>query len=127
MQPKTKTLLLVVVSFLLGGIGGGFIGKTYFAERGGRTSPTSREQVKLEFATKLKLDAAQSTQIDTLIEAFRAGFNETRKQYTELFRVRRDSLRNDIRKLLSGEQNQLYDDYIKEMDEREKKYHRGQR
>ena len=37
----------------------------------------------------------------------------------KLFSADRDTLRGSIRKLLSPEQNKLYDDYIKEMESRD--------
>lgn len=127
MQPKTKTIIFIVVSFLLGAVGGGYVGKMYFSDSRGHGSQPSREQVRQEFASKLKLDPTQAAQVDSIIEVFRQGFNETRKQYTETFKMRRDSLRKDIRRLLSAEQNKLYDEYIKELDERESKNRKGEK
>lgn len=121
MQPKSKTLLFILFAFLLGGIGGLVVGKSYYG-----SSPrhrVTREEVRKEFTERLKLDGHQRASIDSLLESHRVKFGETRKQYSEEFRKRRDSLRVEIRKQLSEEQNRLYDAYIKELDERESREH----
>lgn len=117
MQPKSKTLLFILFAFLLGGVGGLVVGKSYYG-----ASPRhriTREEVRKEFTERLKLDRHQRAAIDSLLESYRTKFGETRKHFSEDFRKRRDSLRVEIRKRLSEEQNRLYDDYIKELDERE--------
>ena len=117
MQPKSKTLLFILFAFLLGGVGGLVVGKSYYG------SPArhriTREEVRREFTERLKLDGNQRALIDSLLESYRGKFGETRKQYSDDFRKRRDSLRVEIRKQLSEEQNKLYDVYIKELDERD--------
>lgn len=127
MQPKTKTFVFILVSFVLGAVGGGYVGKLYFANSRAHSSPPSRDQVRQEFANRLKLDSTQAVVVDSIVEAYRQGLNETRKQYTEIFKSKRDSLRNDIRRMLSEEQNKLYDDYIKELNERESRFRRNQK
>jgi hypothetical protein len=127
MQPQTKTSLLIVSAFLLGIIGGGFVGSTYLGKKNSYRTRPSREEIQKEFATKLRLTPQQSVVIDSLFEAGRERFNALSKQYSELFKARRDSLRLEIRKQLTPEQNKLYDEYIKEMDEREKRWRQGSR
>jgi uncharacterized protein YneF (UPF0154 family) len=120
MELKTKTFVFILVSFLLGGIAGGFIGRTYFASQPNAHRP-SRAEVQKQFAERLKLSPAQATQVDSVFESFRQKFGEVQKGYSQAFQSKRDTLRLTIRKLLTEEQNKLYDDYIKEMDEREAK------
>ena len=117
MQPKSKTLLFILLAFLLGGVGGLIVGKSYYGPF--PRHRVTREEVRKEFTERLKLDDRQRASIDSLLESHRAKFGETRKQYSEDFRKRRDNLRMEIRKQLSEEQNRLYDVYIKELDERE--------
>lgn len=127
MESKTKTFVFIIVAFLLGVVLGGFVGVTYFAKKNsGRTRP-SREEIQKEFSAKLKLTGLQSVSVDSIIEAHRAKFNAVSGQFTNAFRANRDTLRLEIRKLLSPKQNTLYDSYIKEMDEREKRWHQGSR
>ena len=119
MQPRSKTLLFILFSFLLGAVGGLVVGKTYYS-RPDRYRP-SREDIRKEFTERLKLDAQQRVAVDSILEIHRGKFGDMRKRYSERFKAQRDSLRLDTRRVLSAEQNKLYDEFIKEMDEREAK------
>lgn len=120
MELKTKTFIFILVSFVLGGVAGVFIGKTYFSGQSGGHRP-ARAEFQKQFAERLKLDAAQSAKVDSILEAFRQKFSRVQGQYWESFRAKRDTLRMSIRALLTAEQNKLFDDYTKEMDQRESK------
>lgn len=120
MELKTKTFVFIIASFLLGGIAGGYIGKTYFAGQGGGHRPTRAEMQK-HFAERLKLDTSQSVRVDSILEAFRQSFSQVQGQYWGSFHTKRDTLRMSIRALLTADQNKLFDDYIKESDQREAK------
>lgn len=120
MQSKTKTILLILVSFLLGGVGGAYAVKTFFPSQNGGPRGSRAEYQKM-FAERLRLDAAQTGKVDSLFDAHRSRFGEVKKTYSEIVRQKRDTLRMEIRKLLSPEQNALYDSFIKEQEEREKR------
>ena len=120
MQAKSKTLMFILLSFVLGIVGGGYFGASYLASK--RNSRPSHQGVRKEFSERLKLTGIQPAQVDSILEASRKRFGEIRKEYDEVFRHQRDSLRRGIRSMLSPEQNLLYDQYIKEMDERESRY-----
>lgn len=117
MQPKSKTLLFILVAFLIGVVGGLVVGRYYYGPPSRHR--VTREEVRQEFTNRLKLDTRQRALVDSLLESHRAIFGETRKQFSETFKSQRDNLRVEIRKQLTDEQNKLYDAYIKEMDERE--------
>ncbi|MBI4429985.1 MAG: hypothetical protein HY562_12805 [Ignavibacteriales bacterium] len=119
MQASSKTLLFILLSFLLGGVGGLVVGKSYYG-RANKPRP-SREDIRKEFTERLRLDAHQRAAVDSILEFHRSKFGEMRKRYSERFKAHRDTLRWDTRKVLSPEQNKLYDEFIKEMDEREGK------
>ena len=119
MELKTKTFAFIVLSFLLGGVAGGFIGKTYFAGSQSNRRPPSRVEMQKQFTDRLKLTPDQSTKVDSILESFRENFSQVQSQYWQSFHVKRDTLRMSIRVLLTSEQNKLFDNYIKEMDERE--------
>ena len=118
MELKTKTFVFIVLSFLLGGIAGGFIGKTYFAGPTGSRRP-NRAEMQRQFADRLKLTPLQSTKVDSILESFRENFSQVQSHYWQSFHVKRDTLRMSIRALLTADQNKLFDSYIKEMDGRE--------
>ena len=122
MEAKSKTLMLIALSFVLGVAAGGYFGASYFTPK--RSARASHSSVMKEFSERLKLQGNQSAQVDSILESSRKRFGELRKEYNEIFRSQRDSLRREIRTILSAEQNVLYDQYIKEMDERESRYRR---
>ncbi len=122
MQPKSKTLIFILLSFVLGAVGGGYFGASYFTPK--RGSRPSHSNVRKEFVERLKLTGDQPARVDSILELNRKKFGEIRKEYDGVFRLQRDSLRRGIRSILTPEQNPLYDQYIKEMDERESRYRR---
>ncbi len=113
MKPKTKTLLFILLSFLLGSAAGilvdeaGMLGRT----RGKR--PSSKE-FRAEFHQRLGLDSAQIRSVDSLLDAARDRMNAHR----ELMMIERDSLRAGMRRLLTSRQSELYDAMNKESDAR---------
>ena len=117
---KTKTFAFVVISFLLGAVAGGYIGKTYFATQGAGHRPT-RVTMQKQFAERLHLNTMQAVKVDSILEAFRQSFGQVQSGYWQIFHSKRDTLRLSIRALLAPEQNKLFDDYIKETDGREAK------
>lgn len=122
MQAKSKTIVFIILSFLIGGVAGGFLGSAYFGQKG--PSRSSRAHIMKEFTEKVRLEGSQPAVVDSIVEAYRTKLGEIRKNYSETFRHQRDSLRKEIRKILSEEQNRLYDQYIKEIDERESRHRR---
>jgi hypothetical protein len=125
MQAKSRTLILLVVSFLLGGVAGVFADRTWLGSPGSKRA--SLGDVSKEFAEKLKLRPDQTVAVDSILEARKEKFVTVRKGYSETIKLQRDTLRREIRKLLNPEQNSLYDQYIKEMDERETRYRKENR
>lgn len=120
MELKTKTFLFVLVSFLLGGVAGGFFGRTYFA--GSENGPhPSKAEFQKQFAKDLKLTPEQEVKVDSILEFNRNKIGVIQKQYADIYKLHRDTLRLEIRKLLTPEQNKLYDERIKEHEEREAK------
>jgi len=117
---KTKTFAFVLLSFLLGGVAGGYIGKTYFATQGGGHRPT-RATIQKQFAERLHLNTSQAAKVDSILESYRQSFGQVQNGYWQTFHLKRDTLRLSIRALLAPEQNKLFDEYIKEMDGRESK------
>jgi hypothetical protein len=111
MQPKTKTILFIIVSFLLGGVCGAIIDHQVLHMHAS-VPPPSREVVLKMFADRLHLDNDQVAKIDTILDTYRP----TLDLYRKYVRLTRDTPEEEIRKTLSPEQNKLYDDYIKELD-----------
>lgn len=120
MELKTKTFLFVILSFLLGAVAGGFFGRTYFAGPENGTHP-SRAEFRKQFANDLKLTSEQEAQVDSILEFNRNKINIIQKQYVDIYKLHKDTLRVEIRKLLTSEQNKLYDERIRKQEEREAK------
>jgi hypothetical protein len=117
---KTKTFVFVLLSFVLGGVAGAFLWKTYFAAQGGGHRPT-RAAMQKQFTDRLHLNPSQAVKVDSILETFRQNFSQVQSGYWQTFHLKRDTLRQSIRALLAPDQNKLFDEYIKEMDERESK------
>jgi len=124
MELKTKTFLFIVISFLLGGVAGWYVGRNYFPRQSERHRPSWAE-VQKQFSDRLKLDAAQTVKVDSITEAFRGSFSQVQAQYMQLFHSKRDTLRMSIRAVVTPEQNKLFDEYIKETGQREGRRREG--
>jgi Spy/CpxP family protein refolding chaperone len=121
MGPKTKTVLLILSCFALGAVAGIVAQKYYFGSRSARRPDYA--QVRKEFAQRLHLDSLQIEQVDSVMDFHRKKMDDIRK----LFTSERDTLRADIRKLLTPAQNLIYEDYIKGMEARESRRHEGEK
>jgi hypothetical protein len=112
MQPKTKTILFILLSFALGILGGWFIKDHVFM----KPEHTPGDFQKM-LAERLRLDEHQIGQVDSLLENRRKQMDVYRKQMFAM----RDTTQMEIRKFLSANQNKLFDGVIQEMNEREAK------
>lgn len=122
MSTKSKIILFILISFFLGAFAGSFFGNRFLrSDRTPQSSPKHQEVVK-EFSERLSLDDEQMRIVDSLLEAQKTKIGDMRKKAMESYRLHRDTLRTEIRKHLSDEQNKYYDDYIKEIEEREAKW-----
>jgi hypothetical protein len=116
MNPKTKTVIFLVVAFLLGGVCGAMLIRQFSRPMHGSRS-TPKDIIK-EFSERLQLDSRQTTQVDSILELRRLRMEGYRTYMVSV----RDSARGEIRKILNENQNKIFDTYIKEMSEREERY-----
>ncbi len=112
MQPKTKTILFILLSFALGILGGWFIKDHVFI----KPEHTPGDFQKM-LAERLHLDEHQIVQVDSLLEIRRQQMDIYRKQMFAM----RDTTQMEIRKFLDPNQNKLFDAVIQEMNDREVK------
>ena len=112
MKPKTKTILFILLSFVLG-IAAGVVFDRHILPMLPQAPPPSRADVMKAFATRLHLDSLQTANVDTILNTYRPTLDMYRKNV----RLTRDTIEQKIRSILSPEQNKLYDDYIKELDQ----------
>jgi hypothetical protein len=125
MEPRRRLILYIVVSFLLGAVGGGFVGSKYAPRHEWQDRREGGSPLK-EFSERLKLDERQSAIVDSILESHRAEFDTLRKSYGDAFRTHRDSIRHQIDRILSDEQRKLYQVHIQEMDQRDSRRSRGE-
>ena len=117
MKPKTKTILFVLLSFLLGILCGWFlegrmINKSQFHK--GRRDYGDFQKILSE---RLHLNELQREQVDSVLESRKQKMKIYIKQALEM----RDTTRIEIRKILSTEQAKLFDEFNQEMDNIEAK------
>jgi hypothetical protein len=113
MKPKTKTILFVLLSFLLGIVCGWFIQDRLF-RWGGPGAPPDFHKFLTE---RLHLDEHQIAQVDSLLEVRRQQMDMHRKQIFAM----RDTMRMEIRKVLNTDQVKLFDAILQEKDARDAK------
>jgi Tfp pilus assembly protein PilN len=121
MKPKTKTLLFILLSFLLGIICGWFLEDRMFNRMQFHKERNHGGFLKV-LNERLHLDERQMAQVDSILES--------RKQKMEIYRknalAMRDTTRVEIRKILDFEQTKLFDDFNRELDNKEaKKWEHG--
>lgn len=121
MKPKTKTILFILLSFLLGIICGWFLEDRMFKRM---QFPKGRDHVGFLkiLNERLYLNERQMAQVDSILES--------RKQKMEIYKKQalamRDTTRLEIRKILNIDQTRLFDEFNQEMDNKEaKKWERG--
>jgi hypothetical protein len=116
MQPKTKTILFILLSFMLGILLGWFLedrmstGVFHLQGRG----PRDFQKV---LAERLHLDEHQIMHVDSILDSRKQRMEEFRKQTLAM----RDSIRIEIRRILNPDQAALFNVFEKEMKEKESK------
>ncbi len=113
MTPKTKTLIVIIASFILGCV----VGATLLSGvwRSMTKRPYDRGNYRTYLYEKLDLDSLQTGRVDSLLDAFRASMNS----HKQALQGSRDSLRSEIRALLSEPQKAVYDAIVADMDKRD--------
>ncbi len=123
MKAKIAAPVLLIISFLLGIVGGIYLDRTFLQshrpwDSARRERP--REKMSNYLARELKLTEAQQKEIETILEQRRPRFNRIHHSMNEQFEAEIDTVREEIRRLLTADQKQRYDQMIeKERQERE--------
>ncbi len=122
MKTRTSATLVLLLTFVLGGIAGA-VGYYLFAGRvgaagsreGGRPSP---HHIVEDLAQALALDATQKEQLQAIItegrERYRALSEQMRPQFEEI----RHQTREQIRQILREDQKPGLDRFFQELDKR---------
>ena len=114
MKPKTKTILFILLSFILGILCGWFAQDRVFIKA--EHTPPDFQKMLTE---RLHLDERQIAQVDSILDARKKQIDVHRNQMLAM----RDTARLEIRKVLNAEQGKVFDEIVQEMNDREAKRH----
>ena len=112
MKPKTKTILFILLSFILGVLCGWFVVDRMF-ETANHTPPDFQKML----TERLHLDERQIIQLDSILDARKKQMDVQRNQMLAV----RDTTRIEIRKILNTDQTKIFDGILQEKDAREAK------
>jgi hypothetical protein len=117
MKPKTKAIIFILTSFLLGILCGWYLQNRIIDRIPHRPMRGHGDFVKV-LTDRLHLDKQQIAQIDSILDS--------NKKKMEIFKVQalamRDTTRMEIRKVLNTEQTKNFDEFNIEKDKQEAKW-----
>lgn len=112
MKPKTKTILFIILSFILGILCGWFAQDRIFI-KARHTLPDFQKML----TERLQLSEHQIAQVDSILDARKKQIDVFRNQMLAM----RDSTQMEIRKVLNADQSKAFDEIIQEMNARDAK------
>jgi hypothetical protein len=113
MKPKTKTILFIFLSFILGILCGWFLQDRVFIKADRMPPPDFQKML----AERLHLDVHQIAQVDSILDVRKQLMDVHRKQMLAM----RDTTRMEIRKVLNTDQSKVFDEIVQEMNARDAK------
>lgn len=113
MEPKRKAILLLVVSFLLGGICGAILSHELWKP----APPIRHQDFLLLLREKLELTPQQQSAVDSILCSSKDKIDVHKKAILAL----KDSIRVEIEELLTPEQKVRLEQLLKEIPGSEKK------
>jgi hypothetical protein len=114
MRPKTKTILFILLSFILGWLCGWFVEDHSFVKA--VRTPSDFQKM---LAERLHLNSGQIAQVDSILDTRKQQMDSQRKRILAM----RDTIQMEIRRILSAEQVNSFDTIIQEINVREAKKH----
>jgi hypothetical protein len=117
MTPQTKAFLTILVSILIGAVGGILVDQAFLV-RSFRvfSSSTPYVRFKARVMNDLGLTPAQQGQLDQLLQRRQEAFNEFRKNIETRYLAMREATSDSIRGLLTSEQLSKFEALVKEFD-----------
>ena len=106
MKPKTKTILFILLSFILG-IVCGWLAQDRMFTKSGHSLPEFQKML----AERLHLDERQIAQVDSILDSRKKQMDVHIKQMLAM----RDTTQTEIRKVLNANQNKIFDEIVQEM------------
>jgi len=112
MKPKTKTILFIILSFILGILCGWFMQDRVFTKA--EHTPQDFQKMLTE---RLQLSEHQIAQVDSILDVRKKQIDVHRNQMLAV----RDTIRIEIRKVLNADQCKVFDEIIQVMNARDAK------
>ena len=109
-----KTWGILLVTFLLGGVAGGALGRSFFSRA--PFDPHAREFKVADLETALGLTPQQAPEIRAIIEDLRAQYSEICAEVRPRYDEGRARARTRMRALLTAEQQAKFDELIPEQE-----------
>jgi hypothetical protein len=114
MNPKTKTLLFILLSFIVGIFCGWFLEDRLFNSERKPFMKGPTEFLKV-LTNRVHLNEHQVVQVDSILESKRQKMDAFKKQTLAI----RDTTRQEIRRLLHADQVKLFDEFVQQKDQQE--------
>ena len=114
MKPKTKTILFILLSFILGILCGWFFQYDVFMK-----APPRPPDFQKMLTEQLHLDGHQVSLLDSVLEARKKQLDV----HWNYMLAMRDTTRMEIRRILNADQAKKFDEFLHEKDAREAKMH----
>jgi uncharacterized protein YneF (UPF0154 family) len=114
MKPKTKTIIFILLSFILGIFCGWFLEDRLFNSEKHPSIKGPTEFLKV-LTHRVHLNEQQAAQVDSILESKRPKMDAYKKQALAV----RDTTRQEIRRLLNADQIKLFDEFVQEKDQQE--------
>jgi hypothetical protein len=119
-----RAYLYFVLTFLLGAIVGGTSVYYYAWSTGHWHRPFNRQDFVHRLKVELSLSDTQVSQVEQIIEGTTGKLRSAQQQADAQFNAIREESRNGIRKILSPEQIQKFDELVRRWDERRRRFSR---
>ena len=120
LSSKRKAHLIIITTFVRG-IAVGASGQYLLFRQSAPGRPPSVAEVADELARTVQLDQAQRSQVEQILNESRQQYQQLRDSTRPQNLAIRDNTRNRIRALLSAEQQNRYDRWLKDLDARREK------
>ncbi len=124
MRSRTSAALLLILTFLMGGIAGAVshhIYQNHIATRSTKSpSQPSSQGITGVMASYLDLDAQQREELKTIISRSRDRYRALSQQFRPQYEMIRNETRQQIRHMLRPDQRPRFEEFLQDMDKRHK-------
>ena len=118
MKSKTSASLLLVLTFLLGGVAGAVSYSLYQNHVVTNSRGNNPRDIVNVLAQNLSLDAKQKTTLKGIIDQSRDRYRVLSTQFRPQYEAIRNETRQQIRQILHEDQRARFEDFLKDMDRR---------